>query len=1103
MLFHSLLERESGVYVVQVSFRLAGLLDEDAFEQAWNHLIRRHDVLRTAFVWEHLETPLQVVGRQAALPFERLDLSSASGSWSNGDLSDFLTSDRQRGFDPAMAPLMRVTLLREDNTLHRVVWTYHHLILDGWSLPILMSEWGAAYQTAIGSTLPEQPTTSLKYKDYLAWLKSQDKRASLEYWQNYLRGFRGPTPLGVDQKPDLPQSQGQTLTAPVAHLCKHLSTETTERLKEMAKQERLTLSTLVQGAWAIVLSRYSDTDDVVFGVARSGRPPALPLFDQRVGMFINTLPIRAKLDDNQSVTAWLQSLQAMQQEQQSFEHASLTDVHEASEVPRNLPLMESVVVFENYPLGSMSPQAEQSLAIKDVEVQEQTNFPLSIFAVAREQLELRLLYATSRFHEKTIAQLSTHLVEVLERIAPRQSELGEADQDILLRHLFPPQQTHSAHTGESYCLDDLTCTPQQIAEQARQHPAKIAAIFGEQQIDYQTLETQANVFSEMLYEQGAKPGQAIGTLLNRSLDILISILGIWKAGCHYVPLDPTHPQAKLSQVIEDAGLEMLIVQQQTSELVDSGLVVQLIPVSGIKRTEQEKTEETENGLISSSISSVSSCSKKTAYQKADTAYLIYTSGTTGQPKGVPISHGNLANLIHSMAERTNFGSQRRLLAVTTLAFDIAALELLMPLCCGGTVVIAEEETARDGEQLLTALSRFQIDTIQATPATWHMCCSAGLKDYLLEREASQESPFTILCGGEAIEMNLAKELVETGAEVWNVYGPTETTIWSGALRLSAGHIAEECVPVGGPLANTSFHVLDSKLRAVPEGMIGELCIGGAGLSAGYYNNRELTRSRFVEINPSDAALLSESSQTLRVYRTGDLVRARDDGTFDFLGRSDYQVKLRGYRIELGEIETALQSYPEVEQAVVVVQGEGTPAARLLAAVRFSKTDTTAGEELQSRLRSYLTDRLPTYMLPTIFCPLDSLPLTPNGKIDRQAILTILTRESAHTVKPAHEPRTLLEQKLAAIWQQLLKIDKVGLHDNFFEMGGHSLLLLKAQNQVREQLEVTVPLVDFFRYPTLHALANHLSSTTPKTTLASRVPALEAGKARMKQRLLQK
>ncbi|MBG86577.1 MAG: non-ribosomal peptide synthase [Verrucomicrobiales bacterium] len=985
MLFHSLVDDASGVYVVQVGFTLVGSLAHSAFKSAWQKLIDRHDLLRTAFVWENVESPLQVVGKKAS--FKLAELPSET------DLADWLSEDRKKGFQLTAAPLFRVATLPLGPNKTRVIWTYHHLVLDGWSLPLLFQEWLQHYTSA-----QPQLSPALPYKDYIRWLGQRDDKVAIDYWKRYLDGYITPISL-----PPAGDSGSHSV-----HF--RLSTKSTEKLHQTAKRERVTLSTIVNGAWAILLSRYGDQDDVVFGLARSGRPPELERIERRVGMFINTMPLRIDVAA-EDVFEWLRSINNQQQEQQPHEHISLTEVHQASQLPRNLPLFESVVVFENYPINESAIPDEIGVRLEDVQLEEQTNYPLSLFVVAGAALEGKLYF--SQLGRDLVENIACDLAAILE-------EFASSGTGIRPSQLFPTPA--SCDSGEQFSVEELMPVHQSFAQKASASPDKTAAIFGDTELTYAELDARVDALAAKLPR-----GATIGILQKRSIEMVVSLLAVLKAGCHYVPLDPSHPAARRDYILKDANVDLLLDDSQT-------------------------------------VDRAGAASKADASQLA---YLIYTSGTTGNPKGVPITHENLANLVRAMADRIGFTKDNRLLALTTLAFDIAALEIFLPLVTGGTVVIADEAMTQDGEKIVAAIQRHRIDTVQGTPATWQLI-HAAQKDFPALR---------ILCGGEAIPHELANSLVNSGAIVWNVYGPTETTIWSGALQLTSELLTGAQVPVGGPLANTTFHLLDSRNRPVPHGVAGELCIGGAGLSPGYHGKPDLTKERFVHIHETDTL----------VYRTGDQVLARADGNFEFLGRTDYQIKLRGYRIELPEIEAALQTHPAVKEAVAVLQNEGNPEARIVAAI--------IGQAETSDLKQHLADRLPSYMLPAVIHQLKEFPLTPNRKIDRKAIAKLAT-ESVSTGAP---PSTDLEKSLAEIWRGLLQVDSVSIHDNFFEMGGHSLLILKAQNKLREKVGVDLPLADLFRHPTLASLAAHIGNTASDKPETNRSDALQAGRSRLAQR----
>ncbi|MEM7061632.1 MAG: amino acid adenylation domain-containing protein [Cyanobacteria bacterium P01_B01_bin.77] len=1049
LLFHSFYGPKTGVYVVQVGYTLKGELNHDAFEQAWQQLIERHTILRTAFVWDNLEAPVQVVGQKVTLPIIWLDWQEVSDGQQR--LTEWLDADRLQGFTLSAAPLMRLTVMQLSHTCYRIVWTHHHILLDGWSLPILLQEWMMGYRAACGQDVPQlDPPPS--YRDYIVWLQKQDLNQAKQFWKKQLTGITAPTPLGIDR--------GLSGSAQTNYQEQHCSlpVELTQKLKTFAKHHRLTLSTLVQGAWARILSCYSGESSVLYGLACSGRPSSLPQSEYRVGLFINTLPMAVAIAPDDQINTWLQNIQAQQLAIQPYEYTPLVEIQAVSDIPKTLPLFESVVVFENYPIQSR--QKTSGLELADVSIIEQTHYPLTLFAVATESLTFKALYDRNRFSDASISRLLGHLQTVLESMIARGTSHVK---DISL--LSKTEKEQLFEYGCSFTdRAPKHCVHQAIADQADQTPDATAIIFNGESVSYGQLNRRANQLAHYLKQQGITSGTLVGLCLQRSVEMVVTLLAILKTGCAYVPLDPTYPVARLRYVIEDADINWVICHGST-RAIDLGSAVKPIDLDQIK-----------TALASLPIADPA------AQNNLDTlAYVIYTSGSTGKPKGVSIQHRSLSNLLGAMARRLHVKASDTLMAVTTLAFDIAALELFLPLISGARLLLASDEIIRDSYQLIAHLDAFGVDIMQATPATWRLLFNAGW---------SGQSGLKILCGGEALDLALAKRLMNCGEEVWNVYGPTETTIWSSALALSAEQLASGTVPIGHPLDNTQFYVLDQQQQPVPVGVAGELYIGGMGLAQGYWHRPELTAEKFV------ASPLMVSNTHSRIYRTGDRVRYREDGTLDYLGRFDQQTKLRGYRIELGEIEAAIATHSAITQAIATVQGDRPADQRLGAYLKLANG--SDGADLVKELRSYLIPLLPTYMIPSAYQVLDTFPLTPNGKVDRKALPAI----QPAAVAAHHQPTTSLERTLAEIWQNVLKLDSVSIYDNFFEVGGHSLLVVNAQSQIRQKLGIEISLMDLFQYPTLSTLANHIAQqqTGASEETNDRTIALSAGKQRLKQRL---
>jgi surfactin family lipopeptide synthetase C len=1052
MLFHSLLAPQSGAYVVQVSFAVEGAFSPSAFEQAWQQAIDRHTILRTAFVWENLEKPLQVVGRYAKLPVVRLDWQQVTNQ--NEKLQDLLQAQRHEGFILTQAPLMCLTLIQTGCDRWHFIWCYHHLLLDGWSVPLLLQEVLADYQILTHSGSLNVRSTPRPYRDYIAWLQQQDTRAAEQFWRQALSGFYAPTPL-ICPAPVLSSSP-----SPYSEQQLQLSPQLTALIQTFAQQQQITLNTLIQAAYALLLSRYSDESDVVFGVTSSGRPPELSDSSQMIGLFINTLPLRAEISPQQRLFHWLQDIQENQVNLRQYEFTSLIDIHRWSEVSQSTPLFETMLIFENYPISPQMKQSLHQIHLKDVQTTEQTNYPLALYVVAEESITLRFAYDRDRFSPSVVIQMLEHLQVVISSMVENPNQLVS---EISL--ITSTEQDCFTLWNDTATDLDFHCFPQRFAQQVEKTPDAIAAVFETQHLTYAALNDRATALAHAILAHN--PTAPIAIYLPRSLDLLIALIAVQKSGCSYLPLDPALPFDRLRFMITDAQAGLLITSEE------------LPPIPATLATTVKPID-----LPTLAVDVLPSAVSLPQVFPHQSAYLLYTSGSTGTPKAVQILHRSLANFLASMQQQLSVSATDTLLAITPLSFDIAALELYLPLTVGATVVIAPREVARDGCRLADTIERHPITFMQATPATWRMLLSCGWNGKL---------DLTLLCGGEALDRPLAHQLLSHGRALWNLYGPTETTIWS-TLHQVTGSEDRSLIPIGRPIANTECYVVDRHLQPVPIGVAGELCIGGMGLAQGYLGRPELTAERFIP-NPFSAST--------RLYRTGDRVRYLPDGTLEYLERLDYQVKLRGYRIELGEIEAALLSHPQVTAAIAVVRQSSSnnspDHAQLVAYIIPHEVAPPVPE-----LRAYLQAQLPAYMIPSFFVPLKQFPLTPNGKIDRNA----LPPPEAPVPTAPMLPKTGVEQAIAAVWQQVLNVEKVGIHDNFFDLGGNSLLLVKAHTQLRaqfpaEQSAIELSLLDLFRYPTVGSLAAHLSRASP--TLAAEPPPdsrqtqLTAGKARLQQR----
>ncbi|MET0397982.1 MAG: amino acid adenylation domain-containing protein [Longimicrobiaceae bacterium] len=1044
MLFHAAMGEGESPYLVQLDLTLAGELDPDALERAWRDTLEAHAALRSAFVWEHVAEPLQVAETGVAVPWSFQDWRGLAADEREARLAAYVDADRRRGFDLSRAPLMRFALFRTGEREHRLLWTQHHLLLDGWSGAMVLREVLARHGGAADLPRPRP------YRDFVAWLRERDESAAEAFWREALRGFHAPTPLAIP----IPAEPA----AGIADADLRLSGEDTAALLAFARGRGLTLNTLVQGAWALLLARYAGEDDVVFGATVSGRPAEIQGVEQMVGLFINTLPVRARLRPDARVGDWLARLQEEQSEARRFEHAPLMRVQGWSEVPSGEALFRSLLIFENYPVDdSLRDPTAGGVWISGARSLERTNYPVTLVVLPGAELGLRLAYDSARFDGAAVRRLLGHLAGVLAAFA--------ADPEARLDAVGL-----AAAEERGAVLDDWSRGPRRdfpggtlhalVAAAAERTPDALAVVRGAERWTYRELMARADAVAARLRREGVGPEARVGVLLERTPAMLAALLGVLRAGGAYVPLDPAHPAERLAYVLRDSGARVLVTQESLRGAV---------PAEGVRvlALDGGEGECPEAGAAAGAGGEAGG---------DNAAYVIYTSGSTGHPKGVTIEHRSVVNFLHAMRERPGARAEDVVLALTTLGFDIAVLELFLPLVVGARVVIADRDDAADGARLAALLADEGVTVAQATPATWRLLLLSGWTG----------SPgLRLLCGGEALPAELAGELRARAGELWNVYGPTEATVWATAHPVGAAERGDP-VAIGRPIANLEALVLDPAGSPVPAGVAGELHLGGAGLARGYRGRPELTAAAWV---PHPFA----GEPGARLYRTGDRARWRADGALEFLGRIDQQVKVRGFRIEPGEIEAALLEHPAVAAAAVAARRDAAGDTQLAAYVVAADGAAPAAPGL----REWLRERLPEYMVPSAFVAMDALPLSPAGKLDRRALPAPEAAERAAGADHV-PPRGGTETEVARVWAEVLELEPsdVGARDGFFESGGHSLRAMRLVSRLREALGVEFGLPALFAAPTVEGIAREveaLRASPPAAPEAGIVPLRRAAR----------
>ncbi len=1015
----------SPVYNIVDIVEFPGPSDPALIKRALEELVDRHEILRTSFS-ERDGDPVQTVFPSMNLSLSELDLSSLGSAAKEAEWIRIAREQGRKSFDLAKPPLFHATLVHLGQQQHLLLLALHHIVADEWSMEIFHRDLNSIYEALAGNRASPLAPLPIQYSDFAAWQREWlagdvlDRQAA--YWKKQLAG--APTVLELPTDKPRPAVQAFRGAAEVLRFPRELS----EPLKALGRQEKSTLFMIFMASFMALLNRYTGQSDILVGSPISGR--TLSETENLIGFFLNTVVLRGQFGDDPSFRSLLRQVRERAlgaYAHQDFPFGNLVAEVAPDRDPSHSPLIQVMFILQN---ADAISQASKVAGIQRLETGT-SKFDLTLFMSETDQgFEGLVEYSTDLFEPATIQRLLKHYQTLLEAIA------RNPDQAISTLPLL-------ADGERRHLLDDLNSTAVNYAEagyglhelfelQAKKTPDRIAVSFEKQQMTYRELDQRANQLANHLKSCGVRPDSLVGILLERCGDMTIALLAILKAGAAYVPLDPSFPQNRIAHMVEDSGLRVLLTHRRLDEAlsVRPEIVVRM-------DDDSEKISKQNRTLALIKVTSV------------QLAYVLYTSGSTGKPKGVEIPHSAIVNFLLSMRGEPGFSPDDTLLAVTTLSFDIAGLELYLPLITGGKLVIATRDETHDPARLMQRMRESDPTVMQATPATWRALVDAGWNG----------SPkLKVLCGGEAFPVDLARQLLPRCKELWNMYGPTETTVWSTVHKVTTAGSAAS-VPIGHPIANTQVLVLDSNRNLLPQGSIGELYIGGAGLAQGYLRRPELTAERFVK---------NSFQPDSRLYRTGDLARWLPNGTLECLGRVDNQVKIRGFRIELGEIETVLARHAAIAQCVVAARDAGF-GDKILAAYFETRSSSIPDA---ADLRNHLKKDLPDYMIPSAFVRMEKLPLTANGKIDRKA-LPAPDHSRIDVGGNYVAPRDATEQTLAQVWSKVLKLDRVGVHDDFFALGGHSLLALRIVVEIEKAFQRRLPLATLLQSPTIADLANVL------------------------------
>ncbi len=1055
ILFHALYAPESRAYFSQLSCTIHDDLNLEAFERAWQHTVDRHAVLRTAFAWEGLDEPLQVVGLNVKLRITQLDWRELSLEQQQERLAMFLEEDRTRGFQLSKAPLMRLSTVRLSEHAYQFIWSFHHLLMDGWSQSLIIKEVFALYEAYVqGREIKlDEPRP---YRDYIQWLRQQDAGKAERFWREQLRGVTAPTPFGFERSSIPTQDFAQQQIK--------LPEQLSIALKDFARQQRLTLNSVIQGAWALLLSRYSQLPDVIFGAVVSGRPAALAGFDRMVGLFINTLPVRVRIKNEQSVGSWLRELQEAQRQERQYEYSSLVQVQGWSEVPRGLPLFESILDFENYPVDKALQEQSVHFSQSDIGFVVRTNYPLEVVAVPGKEFSLQLKYECSRFDDETIARMLGHFKTMLEAV------VSDPDQPLSLLPLLTVAEERQLLVDWNLTQTDFPSEElihRVFEERAASTPDATAVVCGDESLSYRQLNERANRLAGELIARGAGAEVVVALLLERDINLLVAILAVFKAGSAYVPLDPQHPAVRLKQVLEQSRATLLLTASKFAPVCAQA-------IAGLDEHEQPAVLSIED-LVNQKQSSAN---PGASVVPGNLAYVIFTSGSTGLPKGAMIEHRGMLNHLYAKVTDLQLTSDDVVGQTASQCFDISVWQFLAPLMVGGTVHIFADEVIRDPARFLAEVEKGSVSILETVPSL----LSATLEAEINNRQSAPALPALrwLLLTGEALSPELCRQWLTVYPRIplLNAYGPTECSddVTHHVIQDAPGEDVVR-MPIGRPIANTQLYILDSLLRLVPATSSGELYVGGAGVGRGYANDAVRTAVSFI---PD----LFGREPGARLYKTGDLARYTPSGNIEFLGRIDSQVKIRGFRIELAEIELALRKHPAVREAVVIAR-EFTAQDKGLVAYLVAQPDKTSNSD---ELRSFLKERLPEYMLPELFIVLEALPLTANGKLNVRALPAPAAQRPLQSSLPV-APRTPIEETLVRLWREVLKLEQVGIQDNFFDLGGHSLIAIKLVTRIRTEFNIELSLADFFAASTIEALGRKLEEALIEASNPTEIDAI--------------
>lgn len=1016
MLFHYLNSPDSEEYFEQLSLSLYGKINMDFIGEAWLHIVRKHEMLRTVFRWENLNHPIQIVLKEKSFDFQQYNLSMYEPDIKREKLEEIRAANLLNKFDIRFETF-RVIVCKLDDMNHELIFSNHHIIFDGWSLGIILKDLFELYPELTNTG--ETSKSAGLYKRYLKSLEKQDKEEQEKYWRSYLDN--------LNAKSSIPHTYTLDDTLKKHQNYSFLLDESVENaLIQFSKENGITPAVVFFATWGILIQRYYGTDDTLFGTAVSGRSGLSDDYMEAVGLYMNTVPLRVKYINDESNIQLLKRLHRDCQIRREFENSSLTEIKASLGVGGSGDLFDSIVIVENYPIESvLTSDTSKSLQISSYNMSETTNYELSITIAIFNGIKINITYEKHLYSNDFISNLAVYFKRILQQLISS-PQMKVTDIELLLEEDYKILQKFN-DTSIQYEEDLMLWEMFEL--QAYDKPDDIAVVCKDRYITYKGLNDKVHQLACYMKENGIGNNIVVAILMDKSIDLVVTIMAILKVGGTYLPLDPDYPEQRLEYMISNSSAEILMIDKCYADKCKND-IKKIIVTDALKK----KTESAgDNKYIGSSN---------------DLAYILYTSGSTGMPKGVPITQKSVHNFVMGMNRAIQMDGVKSILSSTTISFDIFGLELFMSLLNGLKMVLVHKEIQLDPKRVAELIYKEKIDLIQMTPSR--------MQSFLLHRDFKEclSNVKSILIGGEAFPQKLLENLKElTNADIYNVYGPTETTIWSTVVNLKE----REKITAGTPISNTRLYILDEHRHVLPICGVGELYIGGDGVARGYINQKELTAEKFIS-----EAIIEET----KLYRTGDLARWLPTGEIQILGRLDNQVKIRGYRIEISEIEELFYQYNGINKAIVLDREDERDSSRYLVAYYETEEDIS-----KQSLNEYLRRYLPEYMIPTQFIRMIKIPLLENGKVNRQALLSVELEQEERTEIITNETQQTLKQ----IWLKVLGQKDISVRDNFFNIGGNSLLLIRLYSQIDQIYPDIFKMTDFFQYPTIENQANYIDS----------------------------